>query len=406
MNKQIVAFACRLRAAVFLLAAFGPLAAAQAQNRIESVTGSLQAGSEVLRVDFSEPLASVPDGFAIQSPARIALDFMRMGSSLGREAIEMNQGNLRSVNVVQAGERTRLVLNLKQATTYKTEVRGKSLLISLQAAAGPALVTATSIEFAENRNRDVLPLRDVDFRLGTEGAGRVIVSLPNDQVGVDIRQQGRNLVVEFTKSQLPEGLNRKLDVADFGTPVQTVSLQQAGDRVRMLIEPRGDWEHSAYQSNSQFVVEVRPRKIDPAKLTQGVGYNGEKLSLNFQNIEIRALLQVIADFTNFNIVTSDSVNGTLTLRLKDVPWDQALDIILEAKNLGMRKNGSVLRIAPEDELNAKDKIKAEAQATLQGLEQLRTQSFQLNYAKAATVAQGLMGGGSGAGAAPAARRAF
>ncbi|WP_026346884.1 type IV pilus secretin PilQ [Variovorax atrisoli] len=397
MNKQIVAFACRLRAAVFLLAAFGPLAAAQAQNRIESVTGSLQAGSEVLRVDFSEPLASVPDGFAIQSPARIALDFMRMGSSLGREAIEMNQGNLRSVNVVQAGERTRLVLNLKQATTYKTEVRGKSLLVSLQAAAGPALVTATSIEFAENRNRDVLPLRDVDFRLGTEGAGRVIVSLPNDQVGVDIRQQGRNLVVEFTKSQLPEGLNRKLDVADFGTPVQTVSLQQAGDRVRMLIEPRGDWEHSAYQSNSQFVVEVRPRKIDPAKLTQGVGYNGEKLSLNFQNIEIRALLQVIADFTNFNIVTSDSVNGTLTLRLKDVPWDQALDIILEAKNLGMRKNGSVLRIAPEDELNVKDKIRAEAQATLQGLEQLRTQSFQLNYAKAATVAQGLMGSGSGAG---------
>ena len=397
MNKQIVAFACRLRAAVFLLAAFGPLAAAQAQNRIESVTGSLQAGSEVLRVDFSEPLASVPDGFAIQSPARIALDFMRMGSSLGREAIEMNQGNLRSVNVVQAGERTRLVLNLKQATTYKTEVRGKSLLVSLQAAAGPALVTATSIEFAENRNRDVLPLRDVDFRLGTEGAGRVIVSLPNDQVGVDIRQQGRNLVVEFTKSQLPEGLNRKLDVADFGTPVQTVSLQQAGDRVHMLIEPRGDWEHSAYQSNSQFVVEVRPRKIDPAKLTQGVGYNGEKLSLNFQNIEVRALLQVIADFTNFNIVTSDSVNGTLTLRLKDVPWDQALDIILEAKNLGMRKNGSVLRIAPEDELNAKDKIKAEAQATLQGLEQLRTQSFRLNYAKAATVAQGLMGSGSGAG---------
>jgi len=397
MNKQIVAFARRFRAAVFLLAAFGPLAAAQAQNRIESVTGSLQAGSEVLRVDFSEPLASAPDGFTIQSPARIALDFTRMGSSLGREAIEMNQGNLRSVNVVQAGERTRLVLNLKQATTYKTEVRGKSLLVSLQAAAGPALVAATSIEFAENRNRDVLPLRDVDFRLGTEGAGRVIVSLPNDQVGVDIRQQGRNLVVEFTKSQLPEGLNRKLDVADFGTPVQTVSLQQAGDRVRMLIEPRGDWEHSAYQSNSQFVVEVRPRKIDPTKLTQGVGYIGEKLSLNFQNIEIRALLQVIADFTNFNIVTSDSVNGTLTLRLKDVPWDQALDIILEAKNLGMRKNGSVLRIAPEDELNAKDKIKAEAQATLQGLEQLRTQSFQLNYAKAATVAQGLMGGGSGAG---------
>ncbi|HEX7864852.1 MAG TPA: type IV pilus secretin PilQ [Variovorax sp.] len=397
MKKQSFVLARWLRASVFLLVALGSLAAAQAQNRIESVTGSVQAGSEVLRVDFSEPLAAAPNGFAIQSPARIALDFPGMASSLGREAIDISQGNLRSVNVVQAGERSRLVLNLKQATAYKTELRGKSLLVVLQPVAGSALVASTPFEFAENRNRDMLPLRDVDFRLGTDGAGRVIVTLPNDQVGVDIRQQGKGLVVEFTKSSLPEGLSRRLDVSDFGTPVQSVSLQQAGDRVRMLIDPRGEWEHSAYQSNSQFVVEVRPRKVDPTKLTQGVGYNGEKLSLNFQNIEIRSLLQVIADFTNFNIVTSDSVSGTLTLRLKDVPWDQALDIILEAKNLGMRKNGSVLRIAPEDELNAKEKIKAEAQAALQGLEQLRTQSFQLNYAKAATVAQGLTGTGSSAG---------
>ncbi|MET3184353.1 UNVERIFIED_ORG: type IV pilus assembly protein PilQ [Variovorax guangxiensis] len=397
MNKQIFALARWLRACAFLLLALGSLAAAQAQNRIESVTGSLQAGSEVLRVDFSEPLTAEPNGFAIQSPARIALDFPGTTSSLGREAIDMSQGNLRSVNVVQAGERTRLVLNLKQATAYKAEVRGKSLLVTLQSAAGPALVTPASATFAENRNRDVLPLRDVDFRLGTEGAGRVIVSLPNDQVGVDIRQQGKGLVVEFTKSQLPEGLNRKLDVADFGTPVQTVSMQQAGDRVRMVIEPRGDWEHSAYQSNSQFVVEVRPRKVDPTKLTQGVGYNGEKLSLNFQNIEIRSLLQVIADFTSFNIVTSDSVTGSLTLRLKDVPWDQALDIILEAKNLGMRKNGSVLRIAPEDELNAKEKLRFESQAAIQSLEPVQTRSFQLNYAKAPAIAQSLTGTGSSTG---------
>ncbi|MGJ7533076.1 MULTISPECIES: type IV pilus secretin PilQ [unclassified Variovorax] len=397
MKKQSFVLARWLRASVFLLVAFGSLAAAQAQNRIESVTGSVQAGSEVLRVDFSEPLAAAPNGFAIQSPARIALDFPGMTSSLGREAIDISQGNLRSVNVVQAGERSRLVLNLKQATAYTTELRGKSLLVVLQPAAGPALVASTPFEFAENRNRDVLPLRDVDFRLGSEGAGRVIVSLPNDQVGVDIRQQGKGLVVEFTKSSLPEGLNRRLDVSDFGTPVQSVSMQQSGDRVRMVIDPRGEWEHSAYQSNSQFVVEVRPRKENPNKLAQGTGYSGEKLSLNFQNIEIRSLLQVIADFTNFNIVTSDSVSGTLTLRLKDVPWDQALEIILEAKNLGMRKSGSVLRIAPEDELNAKEKIKYEAQATLQGLEQLRTQSFQLNYAKAATVAQGLTGTGSSGG---------
>ncbi|MDQ0086390.1 type IV pilus assembly protein PilQ [Variovorax boronicumulans] len=401
MKKQSFVLARWLRASVFLLVAFGSLAAAQAQaqaqNRIESVTGSVQAGSEVLRVDFSEPLAAAPNGFAIQSPARIALDFPGMTSRLGREAIDISQGNLRSVNVVQAGERSRLVLNLKQATAYTTELRGKSLLVVLQPAAGPALVASTPFEFAENRNRDVLPLRDVDFRLGTEGAGRVIVSLPNDQVGVDIRQQGKGLMVEFTKSSLPEGLNRRLDVSDFGTPVQSVSMRQSGDRVRMVIDPRGEWEHSAYQSNSQFVVEVRPRKENPNKLAQGTGYSGEKLSLNFQNIEIRSLLQVIADFTNFNIVTSDSVSGTLTLRLKDVPWDQALEIILEAKNLGMRKSGSVLRIAPEDELNAKEKIKYEAQATLQGLEQLRTQSFQLNYAKAATVAQGLTGTGSSGG---------
>jgi type IV pilus assembly protein PilQ len=417
MNQQTFAVPRWLRAAAFraafLLASVGPLAAAQApahaqtpaqapaqapaQNRIESVTGTVQSGTEVLRIDFSEPLAAAPGGFVVQSPARIALDFPATTSNLGRAAIEMNQGNLRSVNVVQAGERTRLVLNLKQAAAYRTEMRGKSLLVSLQPAPGAPLAAAQPSEFAENRNRDVLPLRDVDFRLGTDGAGRVIVALPNDQVGVDIRQQGKGLVVEFTKSSLPEGLNRRLDVSDFGTPVQTVSMQQAGDRVRMLIESRGDWEHSAYQSNSQFVVELRPRKDNPGKLTPGVGYNGEKLSLNFQNIEIRSLLQVIADFTNFNIVTSDSVSGTLTLRLKDVPWDQALDIILEAKNLGMRKSGSVLRIAPEDELNAKEKIRYEAQAALQGLEQLRTQSFQLNYAKAATVAAGLTGSGAGSG---------
>ncbi|MEZ2298240.1 type IV pilus secretin PilQ [Variovorax sp. RCC_210] len=397
MNTQTFAVPRWLRAAVFLLACAVPMAAACAQNRIESVTGSVQAGTEVLRIDFSKPLASAPAGFAVQSPARIALDFAGMDSNLGRAPIDIGQGNLRSVNVVQAGDRTRLVLNLKQAAAYRTELQGKSLLVSLQPAAGAALRAAMPFEFAENRNRDMLPLRDVDFRLGSDGAGRVIVTLPNDQVGVDIRQQGKGLVVEFTRSSLPEGLNRRLDVADFGTPVQTVALQQAGDRVRMVIEPRGEWEHSAYQSNSQFVVEVRPRKDNPGKLTQGAGYNGEKLSLNFQNIEVRSLLQVIADFTNFNIVTSDTVSGALTLRLKDVPWDQALDIILEAKNLGMRKSGSVLRIAPEDELNAKEKIKFEAQATLQGLEQLRTQSFQLNYAKAATVAQGLTGSGTNAG---------
>ena len=299
--------------------------------------------------------------------------------------------------MVQAGDRSRVVLNLKQATAYKAEIQGKSLLVILEPVAGTALASSTPNVFAENRNRDTLPLRDVDFRLGSDNTGRVIVDLPNNQVGVDVRQQGKNLVVEFTKSTLPEGLRRRLDVADFNTPVQLITSQQSGDRVRMTIEAKGDWEHSAYQSENQFVVEVRARKVDPAKLTQGVGYNGEKLSLNFQNIEIRSLLQVIADFTNFNIVTSDSVTGSLTLRLKDVPWDQALDIIMQAKNLGMRKNGSVLWIAPKDEINAKEKLDFEAKAAIENLEPVRTQSFQLNYTKAIAIAQGLTGTGASSG---------
>jgi type IV pilus assembly protein PilQ len=397
MKPKKSKFAQWLRVVGASLLTLGAAAAAHAQNAIESVTSSMQSGAEVIRVDLTQPLATVPTGFAIQAPARIALDFPGVTNAIGRSTIDVNQGNLRSVNVVQAGERTRLVLNLKQATAYKAEIQGKSLLVSLEPVPGAALVSSTPQAFAENRNRDTLPLRDVDFRLGSDNTGRVVVDLANNQVGVDIRQQGRSLIVEFTKSTLPEGLRRRLDVSDFGTPVQTVTTQQAGDRVRMTIEPKGDWEHSAYQSENQFVVEVRPRKVDPTKLTQGVGYTGEKLSLNFQNIEIRSLLQVIADFTNFNIVTSDSVTGALTLRLKDVPWDQALDIIMQAKNLGMRKNGSVLWIAPKDEINAKEKLEFEAQAAIQNLEPLRTQSFQLNYTKAIAIAQGLTGTGASGG---------
>ncbi|MEJ8854396.1 type IV pilus secretin PilQ [Variovorax robiniae] len=396
--KQVQNTAAKwLRAAGMTLVALGAAAVVHAQNAIESVTSSMQSGAEVIRIDLTQPLTAPPTGFAIQTPARIALDFPGVTNGIGRSAIEVNQGNLRSVNVVQAGERTRLVLNLKQATAYKTEIQGKSLLVSLEPVVGPALVASQQSAFAENRNRDMLPIKDVDFRLGPDRTGRVIVDLQNNQVGVDIRQQGKNLVVEFTKSTLPEGLRRRLDVADFGTPVQLITTQQSGDRVRMVIEPTGEWEHSAYQSENQFVVEVRARKIDPTKLTRGPGYSGEKLSLNFQNIEIRSLLQVIADFTNFNIVTSDSVTGSLTLRLKDVPWDQALDIIMQAKNLGMRKNGSVLWIAPKDEINAKEKVEFEAAAAIETLEPLRTQSYQLNYTKAAIVQQQLGGGAGGGG---------
>jgi len=372
-----------------------------AQNAIQSINTTQQAGTEVVRIEFSEPLAAVPAGFTIQVPPRIAIDLPGVSNALGRSSVEINQGNLRSVNVAQAGARTRLVLNLRKASNYKAQLEGKALLLVLDAAPAPAAAAAAGPDaptrFAEPLNTSAQTLKEIDFRRGADGAGRVVVELPSTQVGVDIRQQGQTLVVEFLRSTLPEAMKRRLDVSDFGTPVQFVTSSQSGDRVRMVVEPKGLWEHSAYQSDNQFVLEVRSRKVEANKPAQGTVYVGEKLSLNFQNIEVRALLQVIADFTNFNIVVSDTVVGNVTLRLKDVPWDHALDIILQAKALGQRRSGNVILIAPKDELAAKEKLDLEARAQNTALEPVRTQSFQLNYIKADEVAKALTGGGAGVG---------
>lgn len=375
---------------------------AHAQNAIQSLTGGVQAGVEVVRIDTTEALTSLPAGFTIQAPARIALDFPGLVNAIGRSTVELNQGNLRSANVVQAGDRTRVVINLKQPAAYQAKLEGKSLLLVFERSESVAPSSNVPAVFAEARNTDAVALKDIDFRRGAANAGRIVVDLASNQVGVDIRQQGKDLVVEFLRTSLPEGLRRKLDVTDFGTPVQSVVTSQVGDRVRMVVTPKGNWEHSAYQSDNQFVLEIREQKIDESKLTRGPGYSGEKLSLNFQNIEVRSLLQVIADFTNFNIVTSDSVSGSVTLRLKDVPWDQALDIILQAKGLGMRKSGNVLWIAPQDEIAAREKQELEAKASIESLETLRTQSFQMNYAKATDVAAQIAATGSGSGG-PSAR---
>jgi type IV pilus assembly protein PilQ len=391
---------------------------AWAQGVIQSITSNQQGASDIIRVEFSEPLKAVPSGFAIQQPARVAIDLPGIGSALGRPSVEFNQGNVRSVNVAQSGERTRLVVNLKQPVNYRAQLEGNALVLVLDSAAGvataappaataaapaaaPAQAAAPATpSFAPVATRDTQSLRNIDFRRSVDGAGRVVVALPSNQVGVDIRQQGASLVVEFLRTTVPDNLRRRLDVTDFGTPVQTITTTQTGDRVRMVIDPRGNWEHSAYQTDNQFVLEVRAVRVDPGKLTQGPGYQGEKLSLNFQNIDVRALLQVIADFTNFNVVTSDTVTGNLTLRLKDVPWDQALDIIMQAKGLGMRKNGNVIWIAPKDELAVKEQADLEASKKKTEVEPVRTQGFQLNYTKAEDVAKGLTGmsgGGGGSG---------
>jgi type IV pilus assembly protein PilQ len=239
--------------------------------------------------------------------------------------------------------------------------------------------------FAEGRGESKHAIRDIDFRRGRTGEGRVVVDLSDTTTGIDIRQQGQNIIVDFLKTALPDNLRRRLDVVDFATPVQTISTFQQGENVRMVIEPRGQWDHNAYQSETQFVVEVKP--VAPDATPKKGQYVGEKLSLNFQNVEVRAVLNVLADFTDLNIITSDSVGGSITLRLKDVPWDQAMDIILQTRGLDSRRNGNVIWIAPRDELATREKLALEAAQQITDLEQTRTEAFQMNYQKAGDVAK-------------------
>lgn len=361
------------------------LASAQ-ENSIQSISANQQGSNVIVKITLRNPLVKAPIGFSISNPARIALDFAGTANGTGKTTQDINLGDVRSANVVQAGERSRLIFNLQRSLNYATVVEGNAVIVTIDGSGEPAV--ALSSAGIPAGPKAVIPgggpaIRDIDFRRGTAGEGRVVIDLPNNQVGVDVRQQGQTVVVDFLKTSLPEVLRRKLDVADFGTPVSTISTIAQGENVRMIIEPKGLWEHSAYQSDTQLVVEVKPIKEDPNKLTQGTqGYRGEKLSLNFQNVEVRAVLQVIADFTGLNIITSDTVNGNLTLRLKDVPWDQALDIVMQAKGLDMRKNGQVLWIAPKDELLTKEKLELEQRSHISELEPLKTETFQLNYQKA------------------------
>ncbi len=359
-------------------------------NQIESLEVAEQGGTLYVRLMLKEPLANPPASFSVANPARIAFDFPDTANALGRSVQTIEQGDLRSANIVQAGNRTRLVLNLVKMSPYETRLDGRNLVIAITpASAQTAQAAATSQaygNFAEARAASTSgqSVRDINFRRGKDGEGRVIVDLASADTGIDIRQQGGNLVVDFLKASIPEHLRRRSDVTDFATPITSMTAQQQGDNVRLVITPNGLWEHTAYQSDTRFVLEVKRLVEDPNKLVQGGRgqYQGEKLSLNFQNIDVRSVLQVIADFTNFNIITSDSVQGNLTLRLKDVPWDQALDIILQAKGLDMRKNGNVIWIAPGDELAAREKLQLEAKAQIGDLEPLQTESFQINYHKA------------------------
>ncbi|WP_432258499.1 type IV pilus secretin PilQ [Cupriavidus sp. TMH.W2] len=401
---RALAGAAKTAMALLLLIA-APAALAQG-NRIKSVDVSSVGEQTVFTVELERPLTQKPADFTTQNPARLAIDFFDTGFDKRRAQYEYGGKLLKAANVVQIGDRTRVILDLARNATYRTDLRGNYFVVAMDnvapalKSAAPTFAPAPSAEAAAAAGRP--SVRNIDFRRGADGAGRVVVDLSSRDSGINIAQQGQNVVVDFLATTLPENLRRRFDVSDFGSPVQAMRASDANGNARLTIEPRGHWEYSSYQTDTQFVVEVRPVKEDPTKLISGPGYRGERLSLNFQNIDIRSLLQVFADFTNLNIITSESVQGNITLRLKDVPWDQALQIVMDAKGLASRRNGNVLWVAPKAELQTKEKLELESQQQINDLEPIRSQVFQLNYQRAEDVRKMLLGLSTGAGAAAAA----
>lgn len=357
-------------------------------NKIEKVEFvSLSSGRVAVRIQTTEPLKNPPAGFTLNNPPRIALDFLKVGNSLSKSSLVADQGALKSVNIAQAKERTRMVLNLAKNVSYTTSVSGNETTIILQGGdVGVVAGDSNAVtRFAEAKVGDQThSLTNVDFMRGKNGEGRIMVDLSDAAAGIDLKQKGKTIVIDFINTDIPASLQRRLNVINFNTPVLYVDTMKQGKNTRMVIEPKGNWEQSAYQADKRFIVDVRPVVEDPNKLVQGnkPGYAGEKLSLNFQNIDVRSVLQVIADFTGFNIITSDTVTGNLTLRLKDVPWDQALDIIMQSKGLTQRKTGNVILVAPSEEVAAKEKLALEASQQIEDLEPIHTEVFTLRYMKA------------------------
>jgi len=344
-----------------------------------------QNDTQVVKIAFTEALNEEPITFATSNPHRLVLDFPSTGSGVGRAPVNLNLGVIRNYQVVQAGDRTRVVFNLNGPTSHELRREGNTLLAVLRgaekaASAQSAAVTPTV--FPEAGTARAHGIRDVEFRRGDNGEARIVVSLSDPGVGIDIQQKGKSVQVDFLNTSLPKPLQRRLDVADFATPAQQVETFEQGKNTRMLVTPRGKWDYSAHQAGSQFIMELRSLEDPRAAKADKPVYTGEKLTLNFQNVEVRAVLQVIADFTGLNIIASDTVAGNVTLRLKDVPWDQALDIIMRAKGLDKRVSGNVIWVAPRDELIAKEKLELEARKSVAELEPLVTRSYPLNYLRA------------------------
>lgn len=354
-------------------------------NLLDAVSALQQGNSVSLKLSFEQPLSSVPSSFSTAAPSRVILDFPGVKNALGKSTQEFNEGALRSLNAVEVDGRMRVVLNLTKPMQLDQRLEGNLLVLSLVPVTTDISSSASVNHFSTSTPvAQAVSINSINFRRGKDGEGRIVVDLNQTSAPIDIKQEGGRLVVDFVKTAIPDALKKRVDVTDFATPVLNYAVVQKGQNAQMTIAPKGLWEHNAYQSDNQFVIEIKPIVENPNKLVQGSrgGYQGEKLSLNFQNVEVRRLLQVIGEFTGMNIVVSDSVGGSITLILKDVPWDQALDIILQQKGLDMRKNGNVILIAPRDELATKEKLEFETKQQISQLEPLRTESFQLNYVKA------------------------
>ena len=359
---------------------------------------SLAASNSLVGVDYSplsgnrvqinlrlQNAAPAPQTFSIQDPARIAVDLPDTDNQLVEKGINIGVGVVESLTTAEAGGRTRVVIKLAQPTPY--DVKSVDNMVQIVLNAGAA-TSAGRVTF-DGRQTGGNAVLGVDFQRGSDGSGRILVKLSNPQIPVDIREEGGKIIADFLSSDVDQKLERRLDVTDFATPVNTVDVRQTGNRVRMTITPSVEFEQVAYQAGDVFTVEVKPVVQEPEALRARAEkeYKGERLSLNFQDIAVRSVLQLIADFTGLNLVVSDSVSGNITLRLQDVPWDQALDIILRTKGLDKRQQGNVLLIAPATEIAAREKLELEAQQQIEVLAPLRSEFLQINYAKAADIAQ-------------------
>jgi type IV pilus assembly protein PilQ len=364
-------------------------------NQLQDISFSALPGNRVeIVLTTSEPLAE-PLSFTTDNPARIAIDLANTSSALAQKVTPIAIGMARSITAIDAGGRTRVVVNLLEQVPHDISTEGNRVVINIGAGGGgagtmSAATTPTSV-VAQSRNipaRQGLSLQNIDFRRGPQGEGRVEIDLSDPSIVVDMRQQGNNIVLDFVDTQVPPQLARILDVMDFATPVQKIETRPDGRNVRMTIATAGEFEHLSYQANNIYTVEFRAltKQEKEAQRRELQVYEGERLSLNFQDIEVRAVLQLLADFTGLNMVVSDTVSGRITLRLKNVPWDQAMDIILKTKGLSMRRNDNVVLVAPTEEIAAREKLELESQQQIAELAPLRSELVQVNYAKAADLA--------------------